>query len=445
MEYWADGYAACVLVLLALIFVGAQLARLVPHRFPVPRAMLAGVLGLVLGPSFADVLPLRVEQLEALVYHGLALVFISVALQSARRNAESSGDVVTLGLGIPLIAALQGAVGMVLVLGWSLLGGRELHPGFGLMAPLGFSQGPGQALALGAAWAQFGFEDGASIGLLVAGGGFVWCTVFGTVWLGRRPKRGDGAGGEVERRGLDPERPEMSAHAVMRNVLAVGLVYFGTWLTLRGADLLLTERPQLRAMFWGFHFLIGMGLAMGVRNVLPRVTTERPLNDATLGAVAGIVVELTTTAALTALSAAVFAKWWIPILVLVGLAGASTMLVCWLLERRIFGTFPFEHGLLLMGASTGTLLTGMALLRVVDPRLETPVAANQVLAAAVSIPFMAPIIMGVMPFAVSTWAPGEARAAALTLILLAGYACVLAAAIVFLARRRAQNSMAKPK
>lgn len=442
MQYWADGYAVCVLALLALIFVGGQLRRLVPERFPLPRAMLAGLLGLVLGPSFVDLLPLEVEQLEAVVYHGLALVFISVSLQTPHRADTRSGDVVTIGLGIPMVTALQGAVGMMLVLAWNLGGGRELHPGFGLMAPLGFSQGPGQALAMGSAWSAYGLRDGAAVGLLVAGSGFIWCTVFGTLWLGRRPDLLERA--RASRQGNDEGRPELSGSAIMRNVLAVGLVYFGTWLLLRGADFVVVDRPQLRAMMWGFHFLIGLGLAMATRAVVPRVTTQRPLDNATLGALAGIVVEVTTAAALTALSARVFADWWLPILLLVGLAGGITMLVCWLLERYAFATFPFEHAVLLMGATTGTLLTGMALLRAVDARLESPVASNQVLASAVAIPFTAPVILLVMPYAVATWEPGSATAAAVAFGLLLMYAAVLMG-LMALWRRRTQNSMASPK
>jgi len=435
VQYWADGYAACLLVLLVLVFVGGALARFIPPRFPVPRAMVAGLLGLGLGPSLLDVLPLRVEQLETIVYHGLALVFITVSLQTPRRDeGKRSGDVLTIGLGIPAITAMQGVVGMGLVLGWNAMGGEELHPGFGLMAPLGFSQGPGQALAMGAAWTEFGMRDGAAIGLLVAGAGFIWCTIFGSIWLGARRDLLPDPVDDAASPSADASA-SVDPGAIMRNVMAVALIYFGTWLLLRSADLFIAEMPQLRAMVWGFHFLIGLGLAMSVRLILPRVTDARPLDNPTLGALAGIIVEFTTAAALTALSAQVFASWWLPILLLVGFAGGVTMLICRVLEKFVFKTFPFEHAILLFGTATGTLLTGMALLRTIDPRLETPVASHQVLASALAVPFAAPMLLFVMPYAVSTWRPGVATAAGVTLGILFAYAVVVGGVIYWNSRR----------
>lgn len=448
MQYWSGGFGACLLVLAALIFAGGLVASQIPRRFPVPRSMVAGLLGLALGPSFAGVLPVATEQLEAVVYHGLALVFIAMSLKPPPKSAKKSGDVLAIGLSIPAVTALQGVVGMVLILVWNLVragAGPELHPGFALMAPLGYSQGPGQALSLGSAWTELGFVDGAAIGLLMAGAGFLFCTFAGSVWLGTRPDLVGPADAEPSRSargGIDAdEAAEITSAGLVRSVFGVGLVYFFTWLILQAGDVLVLDgKPQLRAMVWGFHFLIGLGIALVVRTTWSRVTTRPGVEGPALGTVAGIVVEFTTAAALTAMSATVFARWWLPILLLCVLAGGITLVYCLVMERRGFSADPFHHAVLLFGTCTGTLLTGMALLRVIDPKLESPAASNQVLASAVAVPFALPLLMGVMPYAVSAWEPGSNLAAAVSLGLLALHATVMVGILAWHRRRKRDGS-----
>lgn len=57
--------------------------------------------------------------------------------------------------------------------------GTERFPTFGLFPPLGFTQGPGQALSIGKVWEGFGFANAATIGLTFASIGFAFAFFVG--------------------------------------------------------------------------------------------------------------------------------------------------------------------------------------------------------------------------------------------------------------------------
>src|SRR5690606_26380524 len=135
-----------------LIALASALRRSLPplRKLGIPDALVAGALGLILGPSVLGVLHFDPDHLESLVYHGLALIFITVSLQSAPK-AGRAGTAKSIAFSIPVTIAMQAAFGLLLVLAWNFFSapaaaGDGLHPGVGLMLPLGFSQGPGVAL-----------------------------------------------------------------------------------------------------------------------------------------------------------------------------------------------------------------------------------------------------------------------------------------------------------
>ncbi len=144
------------------------------QRIGIPDAIVAGAMGLALGPSVLDVAPFDTEQLETLVYHGFAVVFIAVGLQRAAKGSKS-GATRSVMVAIPFVAVIQVTIGF---LGVALFAGA-LHPGFGFLPMLGLSQGPGQALSIGGSWEALGLEDGGQLGLVFAALGFAVCCAIG--------------------------------------------------------------------------------------------------------------------------------------------------------------------------------------------------------------------------------------------------------------------------
>ena len=175
-------------------------------------------------------------------------------------------------------------------------------------------------------------------------------------------------------------------------------MYLATWAVIHGAARLLAGAPEIAALLFGFHYIIGALLALAMRGALDRVARNStaqasPLSDELLGRTAGLAVDVLTCAALAAIQISVLSEHWMAIAVLTTLGGLSTLLLSLWIARRAFAEAPFEHAVVLFGMGTGTLPMGLALLRGMDPELRSPAPANVVLGSAGALALGAPILL----------------------------------------------------
>lgn len=435
MEYWSGGYVQDLLIIVALLAVAAGLRRAIPRlqRLGMPDALVAGMLGLLLGPAVLGWLPFSAERLEVLIYHTLALVFIAVSLQ-APPPGQRSGSARSIAFAIPAIATLQGIIGLLCVLGWNTsAGGAELHSGFAMMLPLGFNQGPGPAMTLGSAWdAGAGMQDGAQIGLIMAASGYAWCCVIGVglvawgrfrgwhVARGRDETAGDAS---LSHERASPRVAKLGGlEPLSAQLAAIAITYLLTWQLLELISPLLPE--QHRSTLWGFHFLLATGVALLVRPLAAQLPGGNPLDDDLLARISSVIVDVATCAALAAVSISVLGKYWAPVLLISTIGGVVTLLACVWMARRAFPTAPFHHAIVTYGSLTGTATTGMALLRMLDPQLAGPAARNFVLAVTPSAALGLPLFV-MMPIPVLGFPDSFPNKALLVLGLLGVYALIL--------------------
>ncbi len=416
MTFWESGLVLTGLWLGVLLLGATVLRRSLPplQRLGIPDSIVAGVAGLILGPGLLGILPLDTGTLESIVYHGLAILFIAVSLQSPAQG-KGGGGAVSYAFSIPVLALVQAVIGVLVVLGIAMLTGEKTHPGFGLLLPLGFQQGPGQALSLGKAWEATGLVDGSQLGLIIASVGFAWAVLVGVplVAIGRELGWADdpGRGGERGAQDAAAEAREPSTEVgglepLSNQVVGIGTVYLLTYGVVVGLTTALVSKPQIAAMIWGFHFIIGTLLALAIRVPWRRVKSLPTLHDGQLGRVAGLTVDVMTCAALSAVSVKVLSANLLPILVLTGLGGLATLLVVLWVARRAFPVAPFEHAVLLFGTATGTLPMGLALLRLLDPDLKGPSATSAVLGSAGALPLGAALLIVVLPYPVANYPDG---------------------------------------
>ena len=92
--------------------------------------------------------------------------------------------------------------------------------------------------------------------------------------------------------------------------------------------------------------------------------------------------------------------------------------------------------LLIFGVSTGTLSTGLALLRVVDPDFETPVASDYAYASGITFVLAIPFILSInLP--VRAFESGDMRYFWLALAVAGAYLLFVIISYLLLARGRA--------
>lgn len=440
MHFWqSDIPVSALLVDLAalagLLAVATLLVRVVPvlRRLSVPVAILAGLLGLGLGPSGAGLVPIHTEAMELLVYHAFALMFIAVGLQSAPRQRRP-GAARSLAVGSATIGVIQAILGLTFVAAWLAI--EPLHPGFGLMVTLGFQQGPGQALSLGGAWESSGMLHGGQIGLIFATLGFLYCFALGVpaVWLARRrglltPEESVGSASSREPATdlpADSKATTAAQEPLTMQLVIIGCTYIAVFWIITGLVSLLPPGGTLGETMWGLHFILGSLLAIGLRRGARRLGHDGPFHDGMLARISVVTVEVTTAGAISAVRLEVLGAWLVPILLMTLLAGVLTLLGCMWLARRSFPEAPFSHALVLFGMGTGTVSTGLALLRMLDPGLRGPVARNAVIGATASIPFNAPMFLVLIPLvAVPQWSNGPSAALGIPLAALGVYLVAL--------------------
>jgi ESS family glutamate:Na+ symporter len=433
VSFWSSPVVVTTLLVALLLATSEGLRAAVKPigRLGVPACIFAGVLGLAFGPDGADLLPFDRDVLESTVYHGLAVVFIAVGLQ--RPTGAEGGlraGITSFSFGIPFMEALQAFLGLAVVLLLGLVLGEALHPGLGLMLPLGFEQGPGQALSLGAAWEEQGMPDGAQIGLITAALGFLWSIVVGVplVWWGRRkgliaPRAAGADGGDLDE-GAAVSAPG-SVDPLTLHAAVIAVCYGFTWLICLGLSRALAGMPDIAATVWGFHFIVGAGVAMGARAVLARAPGGSPLRNHTLGRISGFSVDWMTCAALAAVQLGVLQANWLPLLLVTSLGGLVTLWACVWLAARAFPDAPFEHCVVWFGMSTGTLPMGLALLRMIDPDLRSPASLSAVLGSAGAIAGAVPVLMVLIPLTVAAYPEGYPSAGWIALVAAGGYCLVL--------------------
>jgi ESS family glutamate:Na+ symporter len=160
------------------------------RRLLIPTAVLAGFIVLALRES--GLVPIRVEFLEMVTYHTIALGFIAMGLRVPSKNdAEFRREMTGAKSGALIVGSylIQGIVGLVITIGLSYTLMPDLFRAAGILLPMGYGQGPGQANNVGSPMSSSAFIGGQSFGLPIAAVGYLCAGVIGILYLNLLRKR----------------------------------------------------------------------------------------------------------------------------------------------------------------------------------------------------------------------------------------------------------------
>lgn len=429
------------------------------QRFLIPNALTAGFIALPLYNFVFPLLGLDTEVLRAMTYHLLSLSFVAMSLRRVPAGSRKrDGRIFATSVSVISQFAVQIIVGMLLTLLIMKTIMPEIFHSFGWLMPLGFAQGPGQAFAIGEGWRVAGIEDAGNVGLTFAAVGFL-VSCFGGVflinygmrrgWLAKKyvdainkqgVKRGIFARGSDLPKGASLTSETEAIDSMTLNAGIVLISYFGAYLLLQGLTSVLSMAgdagARLATNLWGISFIFAALVALAVRGFLGVTNSDHILDNSTLNRVSGLSVDLMVTSAIGAISLVIVSKYWLPILIL-SVFGSffAFVLVPWF-TSRIFRDHPFHRMLLIFGVSTGTLSTGLALLRVIDPEFETPVASDYAYASGIVFLLVIPLILSInLP--VRAFETGDMRYFWYAFAVAVGYLIFVLASFLFIAKKRA--------
>ena len=458
---------------LGVISLGMLLATLIRakitffQKYLIPNALTAGF---ILLPIYNFVFPkigIDSQGLGTLVYHLLNISFISMTLRKSPPTppqAKGNNRVFSTSLAILSQFALQAIVGLLLTFLFIKTLFPDLFPAFGFLLPLGFVQGPGQAYAIGQGWESLGFAGAGSVGLTFAAIGFLWACFGGVFlinygirkkWMGRElAEKLNSKGIRTGILGKNENLPvgtrlttETEAIDSMTfNTAMVLAVYLLSYLLLKLITHLLSYAgplgEQLAVNLWGIAYIFCAITTLLLKGFIKKLKFEHTLDNGSLTRISGFSVDVMVTASIAAISIVVVKEYWLPILLLCVVAGTLVMITVPWLCSRLFRDHRFHRTMMIFGVSTGTMPTGLALLRVIDPDFETPVATDYMYAAGLTFVFAIPFILSInLPVYAHT--TGNFFYFWLALFVSIGYLLFVIIAYTILSRKRAYMNPAR--
>ena len=405
------GIISCGLILATIIRSRVYFFQ----RYLIPNPLLAGFILLPLYNFVFPKLGLSTVDLGEMAYHLLSLSFVALSLKALPRKKPGRGRIFGTTLSVLFQFGVQGFIGLILTFVFIKTLYPNLFHSFGYLLPLGFAQGPGQAYSIGSSWSVFGVEGAGSIGLTFAAIGFIICSFGGIFIINHAIKNGWISKEEVRflknksvKPGIIPKGDKLKPGSYLTteteaidtltlNSAIILLGYFMAFLVLTGLDMLLSMAgpagERLAATFWGLNFIFAALMGLLLRQILKSTDKQHIIDNLTMNRLTGLFVDLMVASAIAAISIVVIKSYWLPIIVIALAGGGATTFTTFWYSSRVFSDHRFLRSLLVFGVSTGTLSTGLALLRVVDPDFESPVATDYTYAAGITFVLAIPYVL----------------------------------------------------
>ena len=433
MNLWDADVWSFVLTL-SLLFAAMILANILRNNCKfirkalIPSSVLGGFLLLLanwIWKSITGSSLYPMGMLETLTYHGLGIGFAALALRRHEKKTDERSRTGALDTGITVVNGylLQGVLGLLVSLALSYT--LNSFFGAGVLLPMGYGQGPGQAYTWGHTYeVSWGFTNGTSFGLTVAAMGFVSASIGGVIHLNLLKRKGifKGEIGSDAKDDLsvstftdEDEIPITESIDKFTIQLALAfLAYTLAFLFMKGVNTLLDPQGvgatglagTIQGMIWGFQFLFSSVFGILIKTLLARlrkrgIIRREYTNNFMQNRIAGFMFDLMVVASIAAIDLSAFkdAEFVLPLSIICVLGAVGTYFYLRFVCRHVFPWYEHEAFLSLYGTQTGTASTGVILLRELDPKFETQASDNLVYHMPWAILFGSPffLMMGLVP------------------------------------------------
>jgi glutamate:Na+ symporter, ESS family len=383
------------------------------QKFLVPNSIIAGILAIVFGQYIFNIFNL--DDLGEYVYHLLTLSFIAVGLRGT--TTKHSYGAITTSVTAALGIAIQGLLGLVFTLILILTYFPDLFPTFGIQLVLGFANNPGVAYGFGKSWEAMGFVEGGQVGLTFGAIGFLWAYLMGMIivnWGVRKNKTSLGKSYKTIPKsvftgiiGKDEPKQESgkittaseAIDSMTLHMSLVGMVFLITYLFMNyGLGYLHRfggTVSELATSLEGFNFVFGIVFAFLTRKIISIFRVTHVIDNRTMTRLGGLFLDFMIVTAIAAISIEATRAYWLEIALLTTLGALITLGSVFFLNYRMHLNYHFERAVTDYGALTGTITSGLALLRIIDPELETPVAIDRVYSGGIVFFLALPILLSI--------------------------------------------------
>lgn len=395
----------------------------------IPPSLLAGFMGLAFGPHGLDLIPLSTE---TGTYAGILIAFIFGALPLASKKAK--GDGATIGSMWAYSQAgmlLQWAFGALLGL-FILNQIWPLNPAFGITMPSGFCGGHGTAAAIGQAFKQFGYDDILTLAMTAATFGIVASVILGLIIIKWGTKKNytsflanyDDLPHELQTGLLPDDKREslgesscssISIDPLTFNLIVVAVIALGGYCISKIVSYFM---PGFELPVFSCAFVVGIL----IKKIFDKTKVSKYICAQTVGHISGSFTDFLVAFGIASIKLSVVVEYIVPLAILLFSGLTVTIIYVLVMARRLMKECWFEKAIFTWGWFTGTMAMGIALLRVVDPKMKSRCLDSYALAYL----FIAPVEISLITFAPVAFLNGYGFIFA-SICLVAGLAVLLTA------------------
>ena len=367
----------------------------------IPPSLLAGFIGLALGPHGFDVLPISSQ---TGTYAGILIAFIFGALpltsQKTKGNQEIGAMWVYSQTGMLLQWAFGGLLGLlVLSQFW------PLSPAFGITMPSGYCGGHGTAAAIGQAFGQLGQDEILTLAMTAATFGIVASVILGLIFVkwGTKNKHTAYLADYKDlpselRTGLLPQEKRESMGESTCSSISIDSLTFNlaiiSAIALGGygiSKLAAYYMPGFELPVFSCAFVAGII----IKKMLDKTRASESICPQTVGHISGAMTDYLVAFGIASIKLSVVLEYIVPLAILLLSGLVVTLIYVFFMARKLMKECWFEKALFTWGWFTGTMAMGIALLRVVDPKMKSRCMDSYALAYL----FIAPVEIALITFA----------------------------------------------
>lgn len=400
--------------LLLFLLLGNIIRRKLPlfRKCLVPSALLGGIMLLIVnvtGKQFGVEI-FDNQLMQVITYHCLAIGFAAMSLKTEKSTHKTNpAQVLEFGALQGGTYMLQASVGLgITLIFFFLTRGSESVISYvcGLILPLGFGQGPGNALSWDINYTNAPaamFAGNGSYGLALASIGFVVASVFGVFYINIHKKRGtlfvrkDESYDEAiriyeESRNEIPDNESVDKFTIQAGFVALAYALAFGFMCFLGKLSAFTN-----SIAWGFNFLwasiAAMLIKVAVKNLKKsRLMNRGYINNYQMDRISGFAFDLMIVAGVSAIEINDIKNYIVPIIVLSVVGAIATYVYIRLVAVECFKGFEHEFFLMCFGTLTGTASNGVILMKEVDPGLRTPTSSLYILSNFPAMVMIAPLL-----------------------------------------------------
>lgn len=381
----AFGWSSIMLLLGMLLRAKVGLLR----NMLVPASVIAGILGIIF-VNIAETAGVDIgtdtSMFTTIVNHLFTVSFISISLMVTPRNSGNTPKVMLkgiIGMGVvwSLLYAITPIIGACVV----YLTGKsfDMNCIYGMLIPFAFCQGPGQSVTYGGMFEKFGWPNAITVAVAYSVIGFIVAFVIGIPLAKWGIQKGYAKfSGKIDEKILKGylKKDEQTATMVKDTTCNSNIETLAFHFALIGLCYVLAVLiSKIFSYIPGFlgivlssmMFMNGIYAAYIVKKIMQKLSIDFLMENTLQSKITGWTSDYLVVCAFMSVSVSIISKWIVPMFAVCAVMTVVTFFVCMYFGRRFGGINDFERTVGLYGTCTGTVPSGITLIRIVDPDFRT--------------------------------------------------------------------------